>query len=93
MYIYTNITSKHRLGNMCSHKSYIKPQQNIQSPNRQYKAPTDNTKPRQTMQRHQKTTQSPNILDQDLKYSTRVATNVNLTFYIQHPILKSTCIN
>ena len=34
------------------------PQKNIQSPNRQYKTPTDFTKPRQTIQSHKKTIQS-----------------------------------
>ena len=56
-------------------KDYTKPQQIIQSPDRQYKAPADNTKPRQTIQSPQDTKQSPrktiqrhNILDKDPKY-------------------------
>ena len=51
-----------------------KPQKTSQSLDRQYKAPTDNTKPQQTI----RIRQNPKILDKDLKYSTRVATNIIL---------------
>ena len=73
-------------------KDYTKPRQTIQSPDRQYKAPTDFTKPRQTTQspnrlykapkqhtKHSKNMQSPKILDNNHKYLTIVATNINLT--------------
>ena len=40
---------------------FTKPQQTIQSPDRQYKAPTDYTKPQQTIL-------SPNRLYKDMKY-------------------------
>ena len=51
-----------------------------------YKAPKDYTKP-------QKTIQSPGILNKTLKYSKRIATNVNnryLTYNIRYPILRMT---
>ena len=49
-----------------------KPQKTLQSPNRQYKAPTDYTKPRQTIQSPdrqykapEKTIRNPKLLDKD----------------------------
>ena len=45
-----------------------KPQKIIQSPDRLYEAPTDYTKPRQTIQSHKKTIQRHKILDETLKY-------------------------
>ena len=43
------------------------PQKIIQSPNRQYKTPTDYRKPRDTIQSPQKTIQRPKILDKTFK--------------------------
>ena len=46
-----------------------KPQQTIQSPNRQYKAPTDNTKPQTDNSKPRQTIQRPlKILDKTIKY-------------------------
>ena len=48
------------LGNLFSGPTVLggKPQKTIKSPDRLYKAPKDNTKPRQTLQSPTKTTQS-----------------------------------
>ena len=65
-------------------KDYTKPRHTEQSPNRlykaldrQYKDPTDYRKPQKhyTKTRHIK--QKPTILNMNLKYSTRVATNID----------------
>ena len=45
-----------------------KPRQTIQSPNRQYKAPTDYTKPRQTTQSIKEIIQRPRILNKTQTY-------------------------
>ena len=59
-----------------------------QSPNRQYKAPTDFTKPRQTIQRHKILDKALNILDNYLNYLTRVATHIDSTCNIRYLIFK-----
>ena len=77
-----------------------KPRQTLQSPDRLYKVPTDNTKPRKdntkpqnTVRNPQTNMQNPNILDKNQAYLTRVATNNILTENIQYPILVTPSIN
>ena len=74
-------------------KKSTKPRQTMQSPGRQYKAPTDSAKPPQKYAKTYSTRQRLSILDKDSKildkdptYLTRVATNIILTHNIQHLI-------
>ena len=60
-------------------EDYTKPQNNIQSPDRLYKDPTDYTKPTKNIQSPKKAIQGFGMLDKDLRYSTRVATHLDLT--------------
>ena len=53
-------------------------------------AQTDNTKPRQTIESPKKIMQRLIILDTDLKYLTRVATNINLSYKVQYLTLTTT---
>ena len=80
---------------------FIKPQQTIQDikrlhkdNKRLYKAPERLYKaPRQTMRRHKKIDETFNILDKDIKYSTRVATKMNLTYNIGYLMFNRTYTN
>ena len=67
-------------------EDYTKPQQTIQSPNTQYKAP-------ETLHKHIDIRQKPLILDKYPKHLTRVATINILTSNIKSPISKTTFIN
>ena len=60
-------------------EDYTKPQLTIQSPDRLYKAPTDNTKAQQDYARTPRIRQRLKISNKDLKYQTRVATDIKLT--------------
>ena len=62
------------------------PQKTTQSPDRPYNAPTDYTKPQKHYTKTKNIRQNPKILDMNLNYSTRVATNINLTYNIPYPI-------
>ena len=71
----------------------IKPQRTIQSPDRLYKASKDYTKLTKDYTKTTNIRQHPKILDTDLKYLTRVATNINLIYNIKCIILKTTYTN
>ena len=62
-------------------------------PRRLYKAPTNFTKPQQTIQRPQNTTQRFNIVNKYLQYLIRVATTFNLANKMKCPIFRTTYIN
>ena len=63
------------------------------SPKRLYKAPTEYTKPQNRYTKSSNIRQSPDILDNKLKYLTRVATTINFTYNTKHPISKTLYLN
>ena len=70
------------------------------SPNSLYKAPTDYTKTRQTIQSPDRLYKAPNwlyrdleILDKDIKELKNIATNIKLTHTIKDSTLKTTYIS
>ena len=62
----------------CAPKDFTKLRQTIQSPDRQYQAPTDNTKPRKDYTKIQDIRRNLKALNKYPKYLTRVTTNINL---------------
>ena len=75
-----NLPAKRRARMPRAHSRAPVPQKIIQSPNK-------------TIQRHKNIGRRRDILDKDLKYETRVATNINVTYNIPYPTLKTTYIN
>ena len=66
-------------------KTLQSPDRLYKAPKRLYKAPTDYTKPRKDT-KPRNIRQNPKVLDKDLTYLTRVATNINSTNTIKYLI-------